>query len=91
MAALQSGLVYGAENAARFRFACGTLPGHLESGEVSISVERREGGEVVARIDSFSRTVDPLAQAAAPLTRLIQKRFTNGYLEALDSASQPPK
>jgi uncharacterized protein (UPF0548 family) len=76
------------ERDAAFRFAYGTLPGHLERGEVSMSVERQGDGEVVARIASFSRTVDSLARAAGPLTRQTQTRFTNGYFDALEQAVQ---
>jgi uncharacterized protein (UPF0548 family) len=47
----------------------------------------RDDGDVVARIASFSRTVDPLARAASPVIRVIQRRVTNHYLEALATAS----
>jgi uncharacterized protein (UPF0548 family) len=80
-------VVYGIDEPARFRFAYGTLPGHPERGEVAMSVSREDGGSVVARIASFSRTVDPLARAASPLTRVIQRRTTSRYLEALADAS----
>jgi uncharacterized protein (UPF0548 family) len=80
-------VVYVIDEPARFRFAYGTLPGHPESGEVAMSVSRDDGGTVVARIASFSRTVDPLARAASPLTRFIQRLTTNRYLEALAVAS----
>ena len=76
-------VVYMVEDESRFCFGYGTLPGHLERGEVEMSVAREEG-EAVARIVSFSRTVDPLARAAGPLSRRAQTRFTNGYLDALE-------
>ena len=79
-------VVYVVDEPSRFCFAYGTLPGHPERGEVAMTVSR-EDGDVVARIESFSRTVDPLARAASPLTRVIQKRVTNRYLEALATAS----
>jgi len=81
-------VVYTVESESWFAFAYGTLPGHLECGEVAMSVERGDGGEVVARILSFSKTVDPLARAAGPVARRFQTRFTNGYLDALETASQ---
>jgi uncharacterized protein (UPF0548 family) len=81
-------VVYMVESPSWFTFAYGTLPGHLECGEVAMSVERLETGEVVARIVSFSKTVHPLARAAGPLGRRIQTRFTNGYLEALERAAR---
>ena len=80
-------VVYVVESASWFSFAYGTLPGHVERGEVAMSVERGHGGEVVATIVSFSRTVSPLARAASPLARRVQTRFTTGYLEALERAS----
>jgi uncharacterized protein (UPF0548 family) len=58
----------------------------LERGEVEMSVAR-DGGDVIARIVSFSTTVDPLARIAGPLSRRVQTRFTNGYLDALELAS----
>jgi uncharacterized protein (UPF0548 family) len=81
-------VVYTVESGSWFILAYGTLPGHLECGEVAMDVERAEDGEVVARILSFSKTVDPLARAAAPLARRIQTRITNGYLDALERAAQ---
>ncbi len=80
-------VVYVSHDDSRFCFGYGTLPGHLECGEVAMGVERRDGG-VVARIESFSRTVHPLARAVLPISRRIQTRFTNEYLDALETASQ---
>lgn len=80
-------VVYVIDESDRFSFGYGTLPGHPEQGEVAMTVSRRAAGEVVARIDSFSRTVDVLARAASPATRVVQKRVTYRYLEALAAAS----
>jgi uncharacterized protein (UPF0548 family) len=82
-------VVYVDAEASRFRFAYGTLPGHPERGEVAMTISHEDTGSVVARIESFSRTVDLLARAAAPLTRAVQKRVTNRYLDALAAASAP--
>jgi uncharacterized protein (UPF0548 family) len=79
-------VVYVVEDESRFSFGYGTLPGHLERGEVEMTVAREEG-EVVARIVSFSKTVDPLARAAGPVSRRFQMLFTAAYLEALERAS----
>jgi uncharacterized protein (UPF0548 family) len=54
-----------------------------------MAVYREETGTVVASIDSFSRTVDPVARAGSPVTRLIQKRVTSRYLEGIAAASTP--
>jgi uncharacterized protein (UPF0548 family) len=80
-------IVYVDERRSRFRFGYGTLPGHAERGAVAMPVSCDGAGIVTARIDSFSRTVDPLARAALPLTRVLQKRVTSGYLDALFAAS----
>jgi len=80
-------VVYVVEEPARFSFAYGTLPGHPECGEVGITVARHDEGAVKARVESFSRTVDPLARAILPLARVLQKRVTRRYLEALAAAT----
>lgn len=79
-------VVYVVDEPSRFHFAYGTLPGHPERGEVAMSVSRNDGGDVTARVVSFSRTVDPLALAALPLTRLVQKGVTSRYLDGLAAA-----
>ena len=76
-------VVYVTREPDRFSFGYGTLPGHPECGEVAMTVTR----EGAARIDSFSRTVDPLARAVSPVTRRLQKRVTNRYLDALTVSS----
>ena len=81
-------VVYVVDEPDRFSFAYGTLPGHPEQGEAAMIVERNEIGGVVFRIVSFSRTVDPLARLGSPLTRLIQRRVTNRYVQAVATASE---
>jgi uncharacterized protein (UPF0548 family) len=82
-------VVYVSEEADRFAFAYGTLPGHPERGEAAFALERSSSGEVTFRVWSFSRTVDPLARLGVPLTRRIQQRVTRRYLDALASAVSP--
>lgn len=82
-------VVYVVDEPNRFSFAYGTLPGHPEQGEVAMIVERNEIGGAVFRIVSFSRTVDPLARLGSPITRRIQRRVTDRYLQALATASEP--
>lgn len=84
---LPCGVVYITADESRCSFGYGTLPGHLERGEVAMCVAR-EDGAIVARIESFSRTVHPLARAVAPLSRRLQTRYTNGYLDSLGQAGQ---
>ncbi len=80
-------VVYVVDEPNQFSFAYGTLPGHPEQGEAAMIVERNEIGEVVFRIVSFSRTVDPLARLGSPVTRLVQRQVTNRYMEAVATAS----
>ena len=79
--------MYVVDEPNQFSFAYGTLPGHPEQGEAAMIVERNEIGEVVFRIVSFSRTVDPLARLGSPVTRLVQRQVTNRYMEAVATAS----
>jgi len=80
-------VVYVEQEPERFAFAYGTLPGHPERGEVKFVVERDATGEVVFRILSFSQTVDPLARLGSPVTRRIQQRVTERYLDAIAAVS----
>jgi uncharacterized protein (UPF0548 family) len=82
-------VVYIVEEPGTFRFAYGTLPGHPEQGEASFAVLRNGADEVVFRVSSFSRSVDPLARLAKPLTRRIQRRVTLRYLDALRDVVAP--
>jgi uncharacterized protein (UPF0548 family) len=73
-ATLPCRVIYVDETAEGFAFAYGTLPGHPETGEVAFRIDREAGSdEIVFRIVSFSRTVDPLARLASPVTRRIQR------------------
>ena len=75
------------EGTDRFAFAYGTLPGHPERGEVAFRIECEAEGDVVFRVVSFSRPVDPLARLGSPVARIIQKRVTERYLDALAEAA----
>jgi uncharacterized protein (UPF0548 family) len=88
-AVLPCRVVYTVEDDSSFTFAYGTLPNHLESGEMAMGVERAAEGQVVARIVAFSKPVDPLARAVGPFAGRIQTRFKHRYLDALETASQP--
>jgi uncharacterized protein (UPF0548 family) len=67
----------------RFGFAYGTLPLHPESGEEAFLVERTADDVVRFRVVAVSRPAHPLARLGAPVARLVQRRVTKGYLEAL--------
>jgi uncharacterized protein (UPF0548 family) len=83
-------VVYVVEEADHVGFGYGTLPGHPECGEAAFAVTRDATGAVVFRVWSFSRTVDPLARLGSPFARLLQKRVTRRYLDALVEAANAP-
>jgi len=78
-------VVYVVDQPNSVSFAYGTLPGHPEQGEAAMIVERGNLGGVVFRIVSFSRPVDALARLGSPVTRVIQRRVTSRYAQALAS------
>lgn len=60
----------------RFGFACGTLPGHVESGEERFLVEWDRGHDGVwFDILAFSRANHFLTRLGYPVVRRLQKRF----------------
>jgi uncharacterized protein (UPF0548 family) len=83
-------IVYVVDEADRFGFGYGTLPGHPETGEEGFLVERDADGVVVFRIVVFSRPATLLMLAGAPVVRHVQKAVTHRYLAVLKAASSPP-
>jgi uncharacterized protein (UPF0548 family) len=83
-------VVYVVDEADRFGFGYGTLPGHPEAGEEGFLVERDSDGVVVFRIVVFSRPATLFMLAGAPVVRHIQKAVTHRYLAVLKAASSPP-
>jgi uncharacterized protein (UPF0548 family) len=75
---------------ARFGFAYGTLPGHVESGEERFLVEwdRADGG-VWYDILAFSRPSHLLARLGYPVVRRAQKRFGRHSAAAMLRATRP--
>ena len=73
---------------ARFAFAYGTLPEHVESGEERFEVEWRRGSDdsVWYAVSAFSRPHHPIAWAAYPWVRLQQRRFARDSLAAMRRA-----
>jgi uncharacterized protein (UPF0548 family) len=69
-------------DANRYGFAYGTLPGHPEQGEEAFVVRRAPMG-VIFEVVAFSRPADLPARLGGPLTRLVQRNATRGYLEGL--------
>ena len=73
---------------ARFGFAYGTLPDHVEVGEERFTVEwhKDEDDSVWYDIYAFSRPKHPLARAGFPITRMLQKRFVRDSLAVMRAA-----
>ena len=71
----------------RFGFAYGTLPLHPESGEEAFLVERGADDVVRFRVVAASRPASLLARLGAPVSRLVQRRVTRGYVEGLRRAA----
>jgi uncharacterized protein (UPF0548 family) len=71
------------DEAARWGFAYGSLPGHLEQGEEAFVVSIAEDGSVAFEISSFSRPADRLLRLSGPFGRILQRAGSHGYLRAL--------
>jgi uncharacterized protein (UPF0548 family) len=78
-------VIYVVHDPSRRGFAYGTLPGHPESGEEAFVIERHADDTVTFTITAFSRPATLLARAAGPAGRIIQRRITGRYLQALAS------
>jgi uncharacterized protein (UPF0548 family) len=72
------------DEADRYGFAYGTLPGHPERGEEAFLVERGTGG-VTFRVVAFSKPAELLARLGGPVTRAIQQATSRRYLNGLVS------
>jgi uncharacterized protein (UPF0548 family) len=71
----------------RYGFAVGTLPGHMERGEERFTVEWHAADDsVYYDLFAFSLPVHPLARAAPPLARMIQRRFARDSLQSMKAA-----
>jgi uncharacterized protein (UPF0548 family) len=76
-------IIYITDTADRFGFAYGTLPGHPEKGEEAFHVQRNGEGRVTFEIVAFSKPAELLARLGGPISRAIQQRATNRYLNSL--------
>ncbi|GAA1768225.1 DUF1990 domain-containing protein [Kocuria aegyptia] len=76
-------VVYVVEEERRRGFAYGTLQGHPEQGEERFCVEWRDDGAVVFTITAFSRPGTWWSRILAPISHLLQQRYTHRYLHAL--------
>lgn len=65
-------------------FAYGTLPKHPERGEERFVVGIDPStNRVTAHVDAFSKPSTLITRLGAPVGRLVQKRMTERYLDAL--------
>lgn len=76
-------IVYVIDEADRFGFAYGTLPGHAECGEERFLVRRDGEGGVRYELMAFSRPRAWLAWLGYPVVRGLQGRFARGSMGAM--------
>ena len=68
-------VIYVINEARRFGYAYGTLPGHIECGEERFLIEWLTDDSVWYDILAFSRPRHPLVRASYPFARMLQKKF----------------
>ena len=74
------------ESPARFGFAYGTLPGHVESGEERFLIEwDRNTDQVFFDILAFSRPRHILTRIGYPFARAMQKQFAKQSVEVMQA------
>ncbi len=78
-------IVYVIDEPDRRGFAYGTLPGHPESGEELFLVER-VGQETWVEVRAFSRPGRWFTRLGGPVARLLQRRATVAYVDAVSRA-----
>ena len=74
------------DSADRYSFSYGTLPVHPERGEESFTVVRDVDGNVTFEIVAVWRSRHPLARAFPFVARMLQRKATNRYLDAMRAA-----
>ncbi len=76
-------VVYVVDEPKRHGFACGTLPGHPQSGEMSFVVEHRDDNTVWLVLRSFSRPGTGFYKLVAPILKLQQGRIFKRFQRSL--------
>jgi uncharacterized protein (UPF0548 family) len=64
-------------------FAYGTLSGHPERGEEGFLVRLNPDGRVTGSVAAFSQPASLIGRLGGPVTRAIQHRFAQRYLDAM--------
>ncbi len=75
-------IAYVVDEVDTFGFAYVTLPGHPECGEEAFMLERIADG-ITFTMSSHSRPTELLAQLGGPVSRLIQRRANQAYIEGM--------
>ncbi|WP_432985797.1 DUF1990 family protein [Dactylosporangium sp. CA-233914] len=76
-------IVWLVDEADRYGFGFGTLPGHVETGEEAFLLSRDEAGDVWFEVRAFSRPAKWWVRLGAPVARLVQARVTDRYAAAM--------
>ena len=86
-----SRIVYLIDEPARFGFAYGTLPAHIEKGEEIFMVELRDDGSVWYSIQAFSRPNRWYVWLGYPFARAYQRKFRRDSLAAMEEKVKSEK
>jgi uncharacterized protein (UPF0548 family) len=79
---------YVIDEARRFGYAYGTLPGHIECGEERFLIEWLTDDSVWYDILAFSRPRHPLVRASYPFARMLQKKFARESMRRVKGLTQ---
>lgn len=79
-----SRIVYLIDEPARFGFAYGTLPAHIECGEEIFQVELRDDGSVWYSIQAFSKPNRWYVWLGYPVARAYQRKFRRDSFQAME-------
>jgi uncharacterized protein (UPF0548 family) len=71
------------ESKDQWGFNYGTLPHHVERGEESFTVARAPDDTVTFAVRAMSRPAHFLTKMGAPVARIIQRKATDRYLQAM--------
>jgi uncharacterized protein (UPF0548 family) len=72
-----------------FGFTYATLPGHPERGEESFTVSHHPGEQVRFEVAATWRPDALVTKLGGPVARLVQRRATQRYLDAMVRCCQP--
>ena len=76
-------IVYTLDDAQRFGFAYGTLPGHVERGEECFWIEKEADGSIFYHIRAFSKPRFWMARLGYPIARAYQRKFVRQSMQRM--------